>query len=117
MDKGFEIISFQMDKEIADNHRRAGVIYSPDEFLLERLRSLAYFFESNGLTTRKILDSKNEISKQFILKSTDLTENGMKVFRKGYKGWMTNSKKRLPSDVVAFEKAFNLLKKGKIIHE
>jgi hypothetical protein len=105
MEKDFEILSFRMLKDIAENHRRAGVIYSPDEFILERLRSLASFFETNDLATRKLLDASGEISEEFVLRSTDLTELGMKVLRKGYDGWMRNSKKRPPNDVSAMTKA------------
>lgn len=105
MEKEYTIFSFASLKDIADRHRQAGVIYSPDEFILERLRSLAYFLEENKLTTRKLIDGRNQISKDFILKSTDLNEFGKKVFRKGYNGWMTNAQKRPPNDISAFIRA------------
>ncbi len=105
MKKDFEITGFGMLKQIAENHQKAGVIFPSDEFILERLRSLATFFEANGLSTRKLLDANGEISREFSLRSSDLTDLGMKVLRKGYKPWMRNSMKRSPDDVSAMTKA------------
>ena len=112
MEKDFEIISFQMLKDISDNHRRAGVVYYTDEFIIERLRSLALFFERNGLATRNLVNADGEISRDFTLRSIDLTELGMKVLRKGYNGWITNALKRPPNDVSAMTRAMKKLGAG-----
>lgn len=105
MEKDFEIISFRMLKDISDNHRRAGVIHSSGDFILERLRSLAHFFEANGLATRKLLNDNGEISQDFALRSIDLTKLGMKVLRRGYKAWMRGALTRPPNDMSAMVKA------------
>lgn len=105
MKKDFEIVSFRMLKAIAENHRRAGVVYPSDEFILERLRSLAMFFQENGLATRKLLDAGGVVSEDFALRSLDLTDFGLQVLRKGYKSWSRNAQKRAPDDVFAMTKA------------
>jgi len=112
MEKDFEIISFRMLKDISGNHKRAGVIYAADEFIMERLRSLAHFFEVNELTTRKLLNTDGAITEDFELRSHDLTEFGMKVLRKGYKGWMNNALKRPPNNVAAMTRALKQIQAG-----
>jgi hypothetical protein len=109
MSENFTIISFKWCKEIADNQREAGVIYHTDEFILERLKALASFFESNGLVTRKLLNKDRKVNEDFVFEARDLTPLGLQVLRAGYKKWASTPLKRTASDVSAFENALKKL--------
>jgi hypothetical protein len=88
MEEPFTITSFAWRQEIADKLRRAG-FDAPDEIAITAtLVRLAQFLEAHGLTTRKLLKEDRLIGdRDFVLRSSDLTEQGIAVIRAGFGAW------------------------------
>lgn len=64
------------------------------------------FLQSNGLTRRTLLTSKDEIDDEFQLHSDDMTEEGMLLLGVAYEKWLTKVDNGMdPSDVRILEKA------------
>ena len=105
MAKPFTITSFAWNHQIADKLRRAGCDAEDDAAITASLVALAQFLDAHGLTTRKLLDN-GELTggKEFALRSSDLTEQGIAVIRAGFGAW---EKKGCPAtDLGPLEKAY-----------
>lgn len=101
--KPFTITSFAWRKDVEERLAAAGDESESDEIILARLTALARFLESNALNTRKLTDWQNLVQRDFVLRSDDLTELGLRVIRKGYEKWQRQAKS--PTDVKPLEKA------------
>ena len=110
-EKPFTIESFEMDKAIEDRSAAAGEQFDSEEVILRKLSALARFFEENGLTTRRLTAADGTVDRSFILKSTDLTSEGLAVLRKGWEKWHRQAK--TPEDVRPWEKALQFIRAGK----
>jgi hypothetical protein len=79
------------------------------ESVRRRFRILSDFLQDNGLTVRVLLPDGMEPSDDFAIRSSDLTEEGLEVMKKGYDKWLkkiVNKRKEL-SDVSLLTKALN----------
>jgi hypothetical protein len=105
----FTITSFAWQKDIEDRFAAVGEPADSEEVILARLTALATFLESNDLTT-KPLTAASRVSRDFALRSDDLTEMGLKLIRKGYEKWRKQAK--TPDDIRPLEKALAQLRAG-----
>lgn len=103
----FTITSFAWRKEIADRLASAGEDHDSEESILAKLAALAKFLETHGLVVHRLTNGQNGVSKDFVLKSDDLTEKGLKLIRKAYDSWQRRAK--APNDVRVLEKALAAL--------
>src|SRR5262245_24142974 len=53
-----------------------------------RFRILAAFLEDNGLAKRVLLSSKDVITDAFCISTSDLTDEGFELMRRGYDKWL-----------------------------
>lgn len=90
--KPFTITSFAWRKDVEDRLASAGEEHHSDDDILEKLSSLAAFLQNHSLVVRQLTDSSNRVSKDFVLKSDDLTELGLLLIRKGYELWQRKAK-------------------------
>ena len=102
-DKPFTIESFERNKRIEDRLAAGGEDFDSEEVILRKLSALARFFDQNGLTTRRLTAADGTVDRSFVLRSTDLTPEGLAVLRKGYEKWHRQAK--TPEDVPPWEKA------------
>lgn len=109
-DKPFTIISFEMSKRIEDRLAAGGEKFHTEEVILRRLSALAKFFDENGLTTRRLTAADGTVDRNFVFESTDLTQEGLAVLRKGYVKWHRQAK--TPEDVRPWEKALRSVRAG-----
>ena len=109
-DKPFTIASFEMDKRVEDRLAAAGEEVDSEEVILRKLSALARFFDENGLSTRRLAGADGSVDRNFVLKSTDLTTEGLAVLRKGYETWHRQAK--TPEDVRPWEKALRSVRAG-----
>jgi len=101
--KPFTIESFEMNKRVEDRLAAGGEEFDSEAVILRKLSALARFFDENGLTTRKLTAADGTVDRSFVLRSTDLTPEGLAVLRKGYEKWHRQAK--TPEDVRPWEKA------------
>ena len=109
-DKAFTITSFEWKKEIEDRLAEGGEEFDSEEIILRKLSAFAKFFDEHGLSTRKLTAADGSVGRNFVLESTDLTPEGLKVLRKGYESWHRQAK--TPEDVRPLEKAMHSIRQG-----
>ena len=109
-DDPFTITSFNWNKEIEDRLSEGGEQFDSEEVILRKLAALARFFDKNGLTTRKLIAADGTADRSFVLKSTDLTSEGLAVLRKGWEKWHRQAK--TPEDVRPWETAMHSIRSG-----
>ena len=102
-DKPFTITSFDWRKDIEDRLAAAGDDFDSEDVILRKLSALARFFDENGLAARRLTAADGTVDRNFVLKSTDLTPEGLAVLRKGYEKWHRQG--NTPEDVRPWEKA------------
>jgi hypothetical protein len=107
-DKPFTITSFEWDKDIEDRLARGGEDFESEEVILRKLSALARFLDENGLSTRRLTAPDGSVDRNFVLRSTDLTPDGLQLIRKGYENWERRAK--TPEDVRPLEKALRLIR-------
>lgn len=99
----FTITSFVWQKDIEGRFAAVGEPSDGDKVILARLSALASFLEASNLTTR-MLTINGIVSKDFILKSDDLTQKGLELIKKGYEKWRKQAK--TPEDIGPLKKIF-----------
>ena len=104
----FTITSFVWQKDIEDRFAAAAEAADSEAVILDRLSALARFLESNDLSVRALTNGDGRVSKDFALRSDDLTENGLELIRKGYEKWRKQAKR--PDDVKPLEKVLASLR-------
>ncbi len=109
-DKIFFITSFDSKKLIEDRLAAGGEEFDSEAVILRKLSALARFFDENGLTTRRLTAGDGTVDRSFVLKSADLTPEGLAVLRKGYEKWHRQAK--TPEDVRPWEKALHSVQAG-----
>lgn len=98
------ITGFHRRADIARRLRDAGETVESEEDIRLQLSTLAAFLEQHGLTTRDLTDSDGHVGEEFVLRSSDLTQEGLALIRRGYEKWYRRAAKS-PRDVSALEKA------------
>jgi hypothetical protein len=105
MEKPFTIASFAWNKQIADNLRLAGCDAEDEAEITASLVALCTFLESHRLATRRLLDNGELIGgREFALRSSDLTDQGLAVIRAGFGAW--ESKGCPATDLRPLERAY-----------
>jgi hypothetical protein len=107
-DKPFTITSFEWDKDIEERLAAGGENFDSEEVILRKLSTLARFLDENGLSTRRLTSAGGSVDRNFVLKSTDLTPEGLQLIRKGYENWERRAK--TPEDVRPLEKALRSIR-------
>jgi hypothetical protein len=76
-----------------------------DEQIHSIFRSLVFFLQENGLTTRVLLEKNELITDDFAIKVSDLTDNGFELMRKCHDKWLRGiDKGKDPANLKVFEK-------------
>jgi hypothetical protein len=111
MEKPFKITSFKGRQEISETLRKAGCKADDDSIIMTSLFALAGFLEEHCLTTRKLLE-KGELvgGKEFALRSSDLTTQGLAVLRAGFGAW--EAKGYPATNLKPLEKAYKKVIEG-----
>ena len=108
--KPFTVTGFEWAKDIEDRLAKGGEEFDSEEVILRKLSALAKFFDEHGLSTRKLTAPDGSLDRSFLLRSTDLSPEGLKVLRKGYDNWHRQAKS--PEDVRPLEKALHSIRQG-----
>lgn len=77
------------------------------ENIIKRFKIIVSFLQRNDLVTHVLLKPNEEPSDDFSIRSSDLTEEGLEVMKKGYDKWLkkvVNKRKDL-NDLGILEKA------------
>ena len=109
--KPFTITGFGWSKDIENRLAAAGEDFDSEEIILRKLSALAKFFDDHGLSSRRLTASNGTVDRNFVLRSDDLTPEGLAVLRKGYEKWHRQAK--TPEDVRPLEKALHSIREGK----
>ena len=76
------------------------------EQIVARFFAVVSFLQGHGLTKRMLASSPAEISDEFSIEASDLTETGLEVMRKAYEKWVVKVDKGMsPSDTSVLAKA------------
>lgn len=101
---------FTVDK-VVWHTQRPGTNETLDQ-VSKRFRAMITFLQDNGLTTRQVLSSRQRITDETAILSTDLTEVGLALMRKCYDKWLQKVDAGLdPEDISLFEKQLAKLEK------
>lgn len=66
---------------------RASKNKSYRDLIRDIFRTMATFLQSNGLTTRELLPDGAEIDEKFVIRRSDLTEEGYAFYRRVERKW------------------------------
>jgi stress-induced morphogen len=76
------------------------------EQIVARFFAVVSFLQQHGLTNRMLASSLADISDDFSIEASDLTETGLEVMRKAYDKWVRKMDKGMsPSDTSLLAKA------------
>jgi hypothetical protein len=103
--KEFTIDKVSWHTKIKDNPE------SPEN-IRERFKVIVAFLQRNGLTVRELLQPNEEPKDDFAIRTSDLTEEGLEVMKKGYDKWLkkiVNKRKDL-GDVRILDQALTELR-------
>ncbi len=78
---------FTIDK-VSWHTQTAGNPESRDH-VLQRFYSLVFFLQAHHLTKRVLLHNINEITDDFSVKTSDLTEAGLEFMKRAYDKWLS----------------------------
>jgi hypothetical protein len=109
--KPFTITSFEWRKDIEDRLAAGGEEFDSEEVILRKLSTLARFLDENALSTRRLTTADGSVDRSFVLRSTDITPEGLQLIRKGYENWERQAK--TPEDVRPLEKALRSIRSSK----
>lgn len=109
--KPFTITGFEWSKDTENRLAAGGEDFDSEDVILRKLSALAKFFDDHGLSTRRLTASDGTVDRNFVLRSTDLTPEGLEVVRKGWEKWHRQAK--TPEDVRPLEKALRSIREGK----
>ena len=84
----FTVTSFAWDVKHEEIHRRAGFPEIPREVLARRFWQFLRFIQQNGLTSRVIAQSLDDISEQTELRNSDLTDAGFYFIQRFHGRWV-----------------------------
>ena len=107
-EKPFTITGFEWEKDTEARLAAGGEEVDSEEVILKKLSALARFFDEIGLAARRLTAADGTVDRNFVLKSTDLTTEGLAVLRKGYETWHRQAK--TPEDVRPWEKALRSIR-------
>jgi hypothetical protein len=107
MEKDFTIT------RLAWHTRRKGNEDRRDAFVAY-YKAFVTFLQSNRLTTRVLLETDQQPDDDFVLRKSDLTEEGFQVVKAGYDKWLRSvvDKRKDASDVSILEKAIADLRRA-----
>ncbi|KRA62109.1 hypothetical protein ASD89_23755 [Caulobacter sp. Root656] len=92
-----------LTKTPGEEHRRSEII---DHFYC-----IIKFLQDNSLVVRQLITSKDELTDDFALSSSDLTEDGLALMRAAYHKWLAKVDKGMPpQDVTLLEKALKKIR-------
>lgn len=78
----------------------------------EMFTTLAVFLQEKGLTTRELLPEGAEISESFVIRRSDLTDEGLQFYRNVESKWAGAIDRGVsPSSTVILEKALQKMRK------
>jgi hypothetical protein len=105
----FTITSYAWRKQIADRLREAGHDAPDETEILASLTALARFLEDRALATRALLQDGTLVGQRdFSLRSSDVTEEGLAVIRASFPAW---EKKGCPAaDLGPLERALRKIR-------
>jgi hypothetical protein len=96
--------TFTIDK-VSWHTSTPGNTETPEQ-TVARFFAVVSFLQSHGLTKRMLASSPQDISNEFSIEASDLTDRGMEVMRKAYDKWVRKVDKGMtPSDTSLLEKA------------
>jgi hypothetical protein len=74
--------------------------------IVEHFYCVTKFLQDNALMVRPLMSSKDDLTDDFTLSSSDLTEDGLAVMRAAYHKWLTKVDNGMPpQDTTLLEKA------------
>ena len=98
-------------KEVESRLAAGGEQADSNEIVLAKLTALALFLDGNGLSKRRLTKASGKAEEDFVLRSDDLTDLGLKVIEKGFEKWQRQAK--TPDDVKPLYKILTMLTKEK----
>lgn len=101
MDGDFEVIGIDIFWNATKrlDHRR---------LVLAVFDTLVRFLQDNGLVTRRLLADGEEISSSFVIRRSDLTDEGFRFYQKAEQKWLSAiDRGTAPSDVSILQKALH----------
>lgn len=73
--------------------------------------TLVDFLQRNGLVTRVLLPEDEEISDSFVIRRSDLTDEGYELYRRAEQGWLgAIDRGRKPSNTSILERALRSIR-------
>ena len=88
-----------------EEHRRDDII--------EHFYYITKFLQDNALVNRHLMSSRDDLMDNFMILSSDLTEEGLTVMRSAYHKWLTKVDNGMsPQDVTFLEKALKKVRGG-----
>ncbi len=105
----------EKDEEIigTDIFWRASKAKSYRALICEVFKTLATFLQRNGLTTRDLLPDGAEIDGAFVIRRSDLTQEGFQFYRAVEQRWFGAIDKGVaPSDTSILERALRSVRGG-----
>jgi hypothetical protein len=83
------------------------------EHMWIRFFTITKFLQDNGLLVRKLLDSEDEITEDFAIRSDDLTDTGLTFMKAAYNKWLKDLDAGAePTDVSLLEKHLRKIKEA-----
>jgi hypothetical protein len=80
--------------------------------IVEHFFQLTKFLQDNHLVRHRLMETRDDITDDFSLSSSDLTDEGLALMRAGYDKWLGKVDNGMdPSDVSLLEKALNRIRK------
>jgi hypothetical protein len=74
--------------------------------IIDHFHQVTKFLQDNGLVRRPLIASEDDLTDDFTLSSSDLTEDGLAVMRVAYRKWLGRVDKGMsPSNVSMLTKA------------
>jgi len=98
----FTITSFQWMQQVEQRLAAAELDSDSDEVIIRKLSALAKFLDAKKLTRAPLLSANENIGRDFVLRSDQLTDQGIEFIRQSFERWHRQAKS--PDDVRPLEK-------------
>ncbi len=101
----FTITSFQWMQQVERRLAAADLDSDSDQVIITKLSSLAKFLDAKKLTRAPLLSANENIGRDFVLRSDQLTEKGIEFIRQSFEKWQRQAKS--PDDIRPLEKIWS----------